>query len=463
MKIWQNSLGIAWFISLLMLLVCSGREQHASAAAKNTVVSAVPPQRTLPVRVFNPTMALPRLLAAGARTHLWMMIPVKPLKPGAGPQFLLLSHTINARHGNAGLWKPVSTGTFTGYPVCAFAANNPLAGAMKQGVYLFFYNGDGVCFGRKESLRLPAAGGKFSPVAAAGGDGNIYLLVYGVARTRPAKIFSPAQRILSRLTVLESKMMGTTPPAPILHVAPQTAAKPPSSGKATPAFPPKPAMKTTAASPRNIPKFTSAKIATVRIGAVKVPARSPVQWPSPDWHLLQFRDNDWSVLPPPKLPDTGFNSLVVGRTVMLAIDQRLVVFRLADGSILFGQSMDLRDAQPQWSPLPNISLPHPAKVLLGASLSRHGVLAWITLGHAQRLEIAGLRIGIRGKDRVHFTRWSKPLLSTIAGSGFTDVAMGRDGDCFAILLRQPGGKLTQYTFNQSGQLLQGPEGVIPLS
>ena len=228
---------MACFIFLLVLLAVSGGGQRVCANQNNIVISAVSKRGTIPAGVLHRLIALPRLLAAGTRAHVWMIIPVKPLKPGAGPQFLLLSHTINARHGNAGLWKPVSAGTFTGYPVCALAANNPLVGAMKQGVYLFFQNGDGVCFGRKELLRLPATGGTFSPVAAAGDNGSVYLLVYGVARTTPLQKTSPAQRILRRLKVLESKMMGTPPPTPIVPGSPAMA-QAPGSAKAIPSGPP---------------------------------------------------------------------------------------------------------------------------------------------------------------------------------------------------------------------------------
>ena len=462
MKIWKNGLNMACFIFLLVLLAVSGGGQRVCANQNNIVISAVSKRGTIPAGVLHRLIALPRLLAAGTRAHVWMIIPVKPLKPGAGPQFLLLSHTINARHGNAGLWKPVSAGTFTGYPVCALAANNPLVGAMKQGVYLFFQNGDGVCFGRKELLRLPAAGGTFSPVAAAGDNGSVYLLVYGVARTTPLQKTSPAQRILRRLKVLESKMMGTTLPTPIVPGSP-AAAQAPSSAKAIPSGQPKPAITKNAAASRNLTNFTKAKIATARIAVVKVSAIPQVQMPLPSWHLLQLHDNHWSALPPPILPNKAVNSLVVGRIVMLFMDRHLVVLRLAAGYVLVGQSMDLRNSHPQWSPLTNVSLPGPAMALLGTSFNRHGVLTWIASEPTHRIAISGLSIGINGKNHLCYTRWSKSLLSTIVGSGFSDVAMSRDGDCFTILLRQPGRKLTQYTFNQSGRLLQGPENVLPLT
>ena len=148
---------------------------------------------------------------------------------------------------------------------------------------------------------------------------------------------------------------------------------------------------------------------------------------------------------------------------MLFMDQHLVILRLAAGHVLVGQAMDLGNSHPQWSPLANVSLPGPAMALLGTSFNRHGVLTWIASEPTHRIAISGLRIGINGNDHLYYTRWSKSLLSTIVGSGFSDVAMSRDGDCFTILLRQPGRKLTQYTFNQSGRLLQGPENVLPLT
>ena len=139
-------------------------------------------------------IALPRLIAAGSKDRLWLTVPSKSIKPQSGPQFTLLSHTLNARNGNAALWRQVSMGAFTGYPVCALAVENPAGGAMKQGVYLFFQNNYGVCFGLKESISLPSMNGNLFPVSVAGENGDVYLLAYGTVAGNNNRVISPVRK-----------------------------------------------------------------------------------------------------------------------------------------------------------------------------------------------------------------------------------------------------------------------------
>jgi uncharacterized RDD family membrane protein YckC len=447
----------------------AARPVASVAAAKHAVASAAVAHRA---SAFHRLVALPRLLAAGSRNNLWLTVPAraiepaKPAEPAAGPQFLLLSHALNARHGNAALWRQVSTGAFTGNPLCALAAENPESGALKQGVYLFFRNGSGVCFGLKESVSIPALEGKFSPVAAAGAHGNVYLLIYGTLNKAKPKITSPSRELLKRIAILDAKMMAPAPAA--LRPAgtqPANAQKPASvnvtAAPKAAAVPPKSAAAPATAAVSHQPKIASAKIAAPT--APTAPAiRTPVA-PNPAWHLMRLHDGAWSTLPPPKLPSLISHSLVTGRTVMLVLENHLIVFQLTGAHVITSQSMELHSSHLHWSALPDMALSRPTDVLLAAPLGRHGIVAWASTGSAGRTELDAMRVGVNENGQISMTRWGKRLLSTVVGSDFADVAMGRDGDCFAILLRQPGRKLTQYTFNQQGRLLQAPESVVPLA
>ncbi len=458
-----------WIPLLLALIALRGSGVQALAAAKPVVSVAAPAYSVAAAPVppkdaaFRPLIALPRLLAAGSRGHLWMTVPAKPAKTGAGPQFILLSHALNARHGNAALWRQVSTGAFTGDPLCALAAENPESGAMKQGIYLFFQNGSGVCFSLKESVSLPALEGEFSPVAVAGNNGNVYLLVYGILHGAKPDIASPSQELLKRIAILDAKMMAPAPATVVpASTQPANAKKPVSVRVPTaPAAKVVPLKSTgvleSAAVSRN-PKIASAKIA-----ASTAPAIRPPVAPQPAWHLMRLHDGAWLTLPPPVLPSSLSNSLVTGRTVMLVLDHHLIVFHLTGAHIIAVQSIALRSSYRHWSSLHDIMLSQPTHVLLAAQLGRHGIVAWASTGAAGRTDIGGMRVEANGNGQLHITSWTKPLLEPKIGSAFGDVAMGRDGDCFAFLLRQPGRKLTQYTFNQRGKLLQGPESVVPLA
>lgn len=416
----------------------------------------LPPDRRL--------LALPRLLAAGSRGHLWMIVPSKPSQPGAGPQFLLLSHVINARHGNSPLWRQISMGAFTGYPLCAVAARNPANGAMHHGVYLFFQNASALCFGSKGSVRLPILAGEFSPVAAAYDNGNVYLLAYGFGVPQKTKnIISPGQQLLQRLGILESRMIGTSPPAAIPPLAQASGTNVP-AGTAVTTQPAAKASGNKAPPPSaGVLTSTRSKIAAAKPAAARVSAKASVALAVPAWHLLVLHDNHWSMLPPPALSAHVSNLLVVGRTVMMVVDDRLIVFRLVGAHDLTGQSMDLRSGHLQWDTMTAVSLSHPAHGLLGAQMGHHGVLAWTSSGRGGQTDITGLLVGITENGSVRMTRWPGTLLSATVGSALSDVALGRDGDCFAIVMRQAGRKLTEYTFNQTGRLLQGPQSVVPLA
>lgn len=356
-------------------------------------------------------IALPRLLAAGSKEHLWLTVPVQHIKPTAEAQFLLLSHALNARHGNAALWRQITASGFTGVPLCAVATENPDSGGMKHGIYLFFQHGYGVCFGRKESISLPTMPGDFSPVAAASLNGDVYLLTYGTAAGAEKPEVSPVQRILARVHTLAEGMPGSTEPA---H--PPAASMPAKVLKAVPA-----------------------------------------------WHFLDLHNNQWSVLPTPALPATFSNSLIMGRMVVMAIDHQLILFHITGGHILSAQAMNLTAAHPAWELLPSVPLSHAAHGILGVQFGRQGVLAWTSSGVAGRTTISALRVRVSAAGKVEVTPWTKPLVSAIVGSAFSDIALGRDGDCVALLLHQQGQKLVQYTFSRSGKLLQGPEDIVPMA
>ncbi len=382
-------------------------------ATSGGMLSALPAS-TAPVPIAKKTsvprvIAVPRLLAAGSKEHLWLAVPAQRIKPTPQAQFELLSHALNARHGNAALWRQISAGHFTGVPLCAVATENPDSGGMKQGIYLFFQHGYGVCFGRKESISLPTMPGDFSPVAAASVNGDVYLLTYGTAASAEKPEVSPAQRILARVHTLADGMPGSL----------------------------KPVHAPAATMPAGVPKAV------------------------PAWHFLKLHNNHWSVLPTPALPAVFSNSLITGRMVLMVVSHQLILFHLTGGHILSVQAMNFTAAHPNWELLPSIPLSHAAHGILGVQFGRQGVLAWSSSGVAGRTTINALRVSAGGK--IQLTPWTKPLVSAIVGSAFADIAMGRDGDCFAILLRQQGQKLSQYTFNLSGKLLQGPESIAPLA
>lgn len=356
-------------------------------------------------------IALPRLLAAGSKEHLWLTVPVQHIKPTAEAQFLLLSHALNARHGNAALWRQITASGFTGVPLCAVATENPDSGGMKHGIYLFFQHGYGVCFGRKESISLPTMPGDFSPVAAASLNGDVYLLTYGTAAGAEKPEVSPVQRILARVHTLAEGMPDSTEPA----------------------HPP----------------------------AASIPAK--VLKAVPAWHFLDLHNNQWSVLPTPALPAIFSNSLIMGRTVVMAIDHQLILFHITGGHILSAQAMNLTAAHPAWELLPSVPLSHAAHGILGVQFGRQGVLAWTSSGVAGRTTISALRVRVSAAGKVEVTPSTKPLVSAIVGSAFSDIALGRDGDCVALLLHQQGQKLVQYTFSRSGKLLQGPEDIVPMA
>ena len=356
-------------------------------------------------------IALPRLLAAGSKEHLWLTLPVQHIKPTTEPQFLLLSHALNARHGNAALWRQITASGFTGVPLCAVATENPDSGGMKHGIYLFFQHGYGVCFGRKESISLPTMPGDFSPVAAASLNGDVYLLTYGTAAGAEKPVVSPVQRILARVHTLAEGMPDSTEPA--------------------------------------------------HLPAATMPAK--VLKAVPAWHFLDLHNNQWSVLPTPPLPAAFANSLIMGRMVVMAIDHQLILFHLTGGHMLSAQAMNLTATHPAWELLPPIPLSHACHGILGVQFGRQGVLAWTASGVAGRTTISALRVRISAAGKVELTPWTKPLVSAIVGSAFADIALGRDGDCVALLLHQQGQKLVQYTFSRSGKLLQGPEDIVPMA
>ena len=377
---------------------------------------AVPKAMALATRaVKRPSVsqliALPRLLAGGSKEHLWLAVPAPRSKPATAPQFVVLSHALNARHGNAALWRQISAGGFTGIPLCAVAAENPDSGAVKQGIYLFFQHGYSICFGRKESISLPTAPGDFSPVAAASQNGDVYLLAYGIATPVKKAQVSHVQQLLAHVQALAGGVTSTTKPA----------VKP----------------------------------------AAPLPAKSLN--PLPAWHFLQLHGHRWSMLSTPALPGTFSNSLIVGHIVLMAIHHQLILFHLTTRHILSVQAMNIYGAHPAWQPLPAVSLPLEAHEILGAQLGRQGVVAWTSSGVAGRTNISALRVVASAGSKIQFVPWTKPLVSAIVGSSFSDIAMGRDGDCFAFVLRQQGQKLIQYTFNASGKLLQGPENIVPLA
>lgn len=368
----------------------------------------------LPAAIKPPAsriIALPRLLAAGSKEHLWLTLPVQHIKPTTEPQFLLLSHALNARHGNAALWRQITASGFTGVPLCAVATENPDSGGMKHGIYLFFQHGYGVCFGRKESISLPTMPGDFSPVAAASLNGDVYLLTYGTAAGAEKPVVSPVQRILARVHTLAEGMPDSTEPA--------------------------------------------------HLPAATMPAK--VLKAVPAWHFLDLHNNQWSVLPTPALPAAFSNSLIVGRMVVMAIDHQLILFHLTGGHMLSAQAMNLTATHPAWELLPPIPLSHACHGILGVQFGRQGVLAWTASGVAGRTTISALRVRISAAGKVELTPWTKPLVSAIVGSAFADIALGRDGDCVALLLHQQGQKLVQYTFSRSGKLLQGPEDIVPMA
>ena len=458
MKKWLNSINLlACTVLGVIIVLCGGLAQGLASA--NTAVAPVRPPGA--VRLI----ALPRLVAAGSKDYLWLTIPSKPVKPLTGPQFLLLSHALNARKDNAALWRQVSTGSFTGYPDCAAAAENPISGAMKHGVYLFFQNGYGVCFGRKESISLPPLNGTLFPVAAANESGNVYLLAYGTVGGTNNAVASPVQKILSHVHSLADRMMVIPQSAPVhtsnasrkvenkqdLKAGEQPAQL--SAGR-TPAVP---------ASTAPAHNRVGRTIASAKLSAPSEVAVRPGPNPLPVWHLLELHDDHWSELPAPVLPERLSNSLIVGRVALMAINHQLILFQLTAGHELAGQFMDIQAAASTWHPLPPVILPHPTRVILSAAFSHEGVLAWTSAGAAGRTDINGLVVQVSDRDNIQLTRWQKPLVSTIVGSAFGDIAMGRDGDCFAILISQASHKLTQYTFSLSGQLLQGPENIIPIA
>ena len=389
-------------------------------------------------------IALPRLLAAGSKEHLWLAVPAPRIKPTSEPQFLLLSHALNARHGNAALWRQISAGGFTGIPLCAVATENPDSGALKHGIYLFFQHGYSTCFGRKESISLPTEPGDFSPVAAAGQNGNVYLLAYGTAAPAKKTRVSPVQRILAHVEALAGGLTASTEPA----VRP------------TATLPAEMNTQKKAVADLGIP--SPSLVAGTRAGK---PRNSPTSTPAPPptWHFLQLHDHHWSLLPTPALPVAFSNSLIVGHVVLMAINHQLILFHLTAGHILSVQAMNIYAAHPAWHPLPAVSLPLAAHEILGAQLGRQGVVAWTSSGVAGRTNISALRVGASAGGKIQLTPWAKPLVTAIVSSTFSDIAMGRDGDCFAFVLHEQGQKLIQYTFNVAGKLLQGPENIIPLA
>ncbi len=455
MKAWWNSLGINGLVGIVGLLaLLHGGVVYAIASVKPAAGSVA--NSTLP-----PVTPL-RLLAAGSRGRLWLMMPVKPSKPGSGPQFLMLSHAVNVRYGNAGLWRQVSTGNFIGYPGCAVASDHPVDGIMKQGVYLFFPNGTASCFGRKGSVSLPELNGIFSPIAAAGEDGKLYLLVNGTLAAAPATAPSPAQRILRRLSVLESRMMGTTLPATAVPGNGAAAAGAMKSVAGT-----RPA-KNSSVEHKSVESRKSVLISPGKRGAsvqdvsTKSRPASASALSVRQWHLLGYHDNRWYLLPTPKLPAQLSNTLPSGGIALMAIKHQLVLFYLLQAHVIRGQVLNLGAKRPVWSMISDITLAQPAHALLAVGLGRRGVLTWTSYGLTGKTSISGARVAIKSGGRLTLDQWPRPLVWATVRSGFADVAMGRDGDCFAILLRQPGRRLTQYTFKPDGQLLQGPEHVIPL-
>lgn len=399
-----NRIGLLVFGVMGLIFALSGVIPPVFAAG----AAAVPAAKKPPA---SRIIALPRLLAAGSKEHLWLTVPAQHIKPTAEAQFLLLSHALNARHGNAALWRQITASGFTGVPLCAVATENPDSGGMKHGIYLFFQHGYGVCFGRKESISLPTMPGDFSPVAAASLNGDVYLLTYGTAAGAEKPVVSPVQRILARVHTLAEGMPDATEPA----------------------HPPAATM------PAKVLKAVSA------------------------WHFLDLHNNQWSVLPTPALPPAFSNSLIMGRMVVMAIHHQLIVFHLTGGHILSAQAMNLTAAHPAWGLLPSVPLSHAAHGILSVQFGRLGVLAWTSSGVAGRTTINALRVRVSAAGKVQLTPWTKPLVSAIVGSAFGDIALGRDGDCVALLLHQQGQKLVQYTFSRSGKLLQGPEDIVPVA
>ena len=459
MKKWFNNVGLLQSLVLGAVIALCGGLAQGLVSAKASVSPAR--KSSAVVRLI----ALPRLMASGSKEHLWLTVPSKTIKPATGPQFLLLSHALNARNGNAALWRQVSMGTFTGYPECAVAAENPDSGAMKQGVYLFFQNGYGVCFGRKESISLPPLNGTLFPVAAADENGDVYLLAYGTLDSSKNAVVSPVQKLLSHLDTLASKMMAS--PEPVAIHATKTPKKTENKNYNTAIGPlsPSTAARKTSAITIDAPTTMSAsrKIASAKLSAPSEVATVPKPKLLPGWHLLQLHDNHWSKLPTPVLPGHLSNSLIVGRMVLMAINHRLILLQLTAGHVLAGQFMDMQATAAPWRPIRSVLLPHPTRVILGVPFSHRGVVAWTSARIAGRTDIDALIVSVSDSGNIQLTRWKKPLVSTIVGSAFGDIAMGRDGDCFAILLREAGHKLSQYTFNLSGQLLQGPENIVPLA
>ncbi len=398
-----NRIGLLVFCVIAVILALSGGILSALPAGAAAASLAKKPSESR-------LIALPRILAAGSKEHLWLSVPAQHSKPSPQAQFVLLSHALNARQGNAALWRQISAGRFTGVPLCAVAMENPDSGGMKHGIYLFFQHGYGVCFGRKESISLPITPGDFSPVAAATLNGDVYLLAYGTAAPAEKPVVSQAQRILAQVHALANGVPDATKPS------------------------------------------AHAPAATVPAKVLKA---------LPVWHFLKLHDNRWSFLPTPSLPGAFSNSLITGRMVLMAVNDQLILFHLAGGGSLSVQAMNL--ARPTWQLLPSVPLSHAAHGILAAQFARQGILAWTSSGVAGRTTINALRVRASAGGKLQFTPWTKPLVSAIVGSSFADIAMGRDGDCLALLLHQPKQKLVQYTFSRSGKLLQGPEDIVPLA
>jgi|GEM_PF-5778056 len=459
MKKWSNNVDLLQRLVLGAVIAFCGGMAQGLVSAK----ASVPPVRKTSAVVR--LIALPRLMAAGSKEHLWLAVPSKSIKPATGPQFLLLSHALNARNGNAALWRQVSMGTFMGYPECAVAAENPDSGAMKHGVYLFFQNGYGVCFGRQESISLPPLNGALFPVAAADENGNVYLLAYGTLDNSKNALVSPVQKLLSHLDTLANKMMASPEPVAIQATKTPKKAENKNYNTAIGLSSPSTAARKTSAIAVHVPANMSAsrKIASAKLSAPSEVATPPMPKLVPSWHLLQLHDNHWSKLPAPVLPGQLSNSLIVGRMVLMAINHRLILFQLTAGHVLAGQFMDIQAASATWQPIRPVLLPHPTRVILGVPFSHRGVVAWTSAGVTGRTDINALIVTVSDSGNIQINRWKKPLVSTIVGSTFGDIAMGRDGDCFAILLRDASHKLLQYTFNLSGQLLQSPENIVPLA